>query len=98
METTKKPKKQVLKQDIDQLQSYVKRCKKPTPPFFKKLRLAGLIIAAVGTSVLAAPIGLPILATTIAGYLATAGAVATAVSQAAIKDGEEEECEEETIE
>lgn len=77
----------------DQLKSYFKRCGKQTPPFFKKLRLTGLIIAAVGTTVLAAPIALPAIAVTIASYLATAGAVATAVSQAAISDGAD--CEEE---
>ncbi|MBX2948118.1 MAG: hypothetical protein KF704_02475 [Crocinitomicaceae bacterium] len=75
------------------MKSYFKRCGKETPPFFKKLRLAGLIIAAVGTTVLAAPIALPAVAVTIASYLATAGAVATAVSQAAIGDGSD--CEEE---
>ena len=77
----------------DKLKSYFKRCGKETPPFFKKLRLAGLIIAAVGTTVLAAPIALPAVAVTIASYLATAGAVATAVSQASISDGSD--CEEE---
>ncbi len=69
------------KKSTDNLKSYFKRCRKQTPPFFKKLRLAGLIIAAVGTTVLAAPIALPAIAVTIASYLATAGAVATAVSQ-----------------
>lgn len=81
------------KKSTDKLKSYFKRCGKETPPFFKKLRLAGLIIAAVGTTVLAAPIALPAVAVTIASYLATAGAVATAVSQAAINDNPE--CEEE---
>jgi len=55
--------------------------------------LAGLIIAAVGTTILAAPIALPAVAVTIAGYLATAGAIATAVSQSAINDTPE--CKEE---
>jgi hypothetical protein len=81
------------KKSTDNLKSYFKRCGKQTPPFFKRLRLAGLIIAAVGTTVLAAPITLPAVAVTIASYLATAGAVATAVSQAAISDGPD--CEEE---
>ena len=81
------------KKSTDNLKSYFKRCGKETPPFFKKLRLAGLIIAAVGTTVLAAPIALPVFAVTVAGYLATAGAVATAVSQAAISNGSD--CEEE---
>ena len=81
------------KKSTDKLKSYFKRCGKETPPFFKKLRLAGLIIAAVGTTVLAAPIALPALVVTVAGYLATAGAIATAVSQSAISD--DSDCDEE---
>ena len=81
------------KKSTDKLKSYFKRCGKETPPFFKKLRLAGLIVAAVGTTVLAAPIALPAVVVTVAGYLATAGAIASAVSQAAISDGAD--CEEE---
>ena len=81
------------KKSTDKLKSYFKRCGKETPPFFKKLRLAGLIVTAVGTTVLAAPIALPVVAVTIAGYLATAGAIVTAVSQSAINDNPE--CEEE---
>ncbi len=81
------------KMSTDKLKSYFNRCGKETPPFFKKLRLAGLIITAVGTAVLTAPVSLPAIAVTVAGYLATAGAVATAISQSAINgsDCEEEE-------
>lgn len=85
MTEEKKPKKS---EDKDNLQSYLKRAGKKTPPFFKKLRLAGLILGAVGATVLAAPIALPALVVTIAGYVATTGAVITAVSQAAMADGE----------
>lgn len=81
------------KKSTDKLKSYFKRCSKETPPFFKKLRLAGVIIAAVGTTILAAPIALPGTTVVVAGYLATAGAVATAVNQAAINN--EADCEEE---
>lgn len=96
METAKKEKKEKKQKEksTDKLNSVAKRYGKETPPFFKKLRLAGIIIAAVGTTILAAPIGLPILATTIAGYLATAGAVVTAVSQAAIKNDDEDDAKE----
>lgn len=80
------------KKSTDKLKSYFKRCGKETPPFFRKLRLAGIIIAAVGTTLLAAPIALPAVAVTVAGYLATAGAVATAVSQATISN---DDCEQE---
>jgi hypothetical protein len=89
--STDKLKNKSKERKQDKLKSYFKRCGKETPPFFKKLRLAGLIIAAIGASVIAAPIALPAIAVTIAGYLATAGAIATAVSQSAITN--DSECE-----
>jgi len=59
----------------------IKRAKAPTPKFFKVLRNIGLALAAVGGTILAAPITLPIVVTTIGGYLAVAGGVVSAVSQ-----------------
>lgn len=76
----------------DSLTSIGKRCLADTPPFFKKLRRAGLIVAAVGATLVAAPITLPALIGTIGGYLILGGTVATAVSQAAVS---EEDCGEE---
>lgn len=70
----------------DRLSSFFKRCGQDTPPFFKKLRLAGLIIAAAGTTILAAPVALPAAILTLGGYLVVGGSVATAMSQAAIVD------------
>jgi len=61
--------------------SLIKRAKAPTPKFFKVLRNIGLALAAVGGTILAAPISLPVIITTIGGYLAVAGGVATSVSQ-----------------
>jgi uncharacterized membrane protein HdeD (DUF308 family) len=61
--------------------SLIKRAKAPTPKFFKVLRNIGLALAAVGGTIIAAPIALPVIVTTIGGYLAVAGGVATAVSQ-----------------
>ena len=59
----------------------IKRVKSPTPKFFKVLRNIGLVLAAVGGTILAAPIALPVLVTTIGGYVAVAGGVISAVSQ-----------------
>lgn len=59
----------------------IKRAKAPTPNFFKVLRNIGLALAAVGGTVLAAPIALPVVITSIGGYLAVAGSVISAVSQ-----------------
>ncbi|WP_317127168.1 hypothetical protein [Brumimicrobium glaciale] len=75
----------------DKLASLGKRCKKETPPFFKKLRTAGIVLAAIGTSILAAPIALPALAVTIGGYLILGGSVITAVSQTAVVEADCEE-------
>lgn len=59
----------------------IKRVKSPTPKFFKVLRNIGLVLAAVGGTILAAPVALPVLITTIGGYVAVAGGVLSAVSQ-----------------
>jgi uncharacterized membrane protein HdeD (DUF308 family) len=59
----------------------IKRAKAPTPKFFKVLRNIGLALAAIGGTTLAAPIALPVVVTSIGGYLAVAGGVVSAVSQ-----------------
>lgn len=59
----------------------IRRVKSPTPKFFKVLRNIGLVLAAVGGTILAAPVALPVLITTIGGYVAVAGGVLSAVSQ-----------------
>ena len=59
----------------------IKRVKLPTPKFFKVLRNIGLVLAAVGGTILAAPIALPAIVVTIGGYVAVAGGVISAVSQ-----------------
>ncbi|KIA86489.1 hypothetical protein [Flavobacterium sp. AED] len=59
----------------------VKRAKAPTPKFFKVLRNIGLALATVGATILAAPVALPIIVSSIGGYLAVAGGVLSAVSQ-----------------
>jgi len=76
------------KRKQDKLASMGKRCKKKTPPFFKKLRTAGLVLAAIGTSIVAAPIALPAIAVTIGGYVLLGGTVITAVSQTAVSEDE----------
>ena len=59
----------------------IQRVKAPTPKFFKVLRSIGLGLAAVGGTILAAAIALPVGITSIGGYLAVAGSVVSAVSQ-----------------
>ena len=71
------------------LKTLAQRCAADTPPFFKKLRLIGLTLAAVGGALVAAPIALPLAVVTAGGYLIVAGSVATAVSQITVNN---EEC------
>jgi hypothetical protein len=69
---------------IDQL-SLTQRVAAPTPKFFRVLRTIGLALAAISGTVLAAPVALPAIVSTIAGYLAVAGTVVTAVSQVTVE-------------
>ncbi|HEY1113523.1 MAG TPA: hypothetical protein VGE66_08170 [Chitinophagaceae bacterium] len=64
----------------------IERTKAPTPKFFRKVRTVGLILAAVSASLLAAPVALPAVVVQVAGYLAVAGSVATAVAQTATEE------------
>ncbi len=59
----------------------IERIKAPTPPFFKRLRNVGLVLTAVSTAILMAPISLPVFLTTFAGYATIAGSAISAVSQ-----------------
>lgn len=77
------------KQDL--LESVGKRCLADTPPFFRKIRTVGLVIAAVGATILASQMALPPVLVTFGEYMILGGSILTAVSQAAVS---EEDCEE----
>jgi uncharacterized membrane protein HdeD (DUF308 family) len=64
----------------------VERAKAPTPNFFKVLRTIGLALLAVSGSIVAAPVALPAVVVTVAGYAAVAGGVLSAVSQITVDD------------
>ena len=64
----------------------VERIKAPTPKFFKILRSIGLALLAISGTVVAAPIVLPIAVVTVAGYMAVAGGVISAVSQMTVAE------------
>jgi hypothetical protein len=69
---------------LKKMKTLVKRMRRKTPKFFKNLRNTGLTLAAVSTAIISAPVALPLVLVKIAGYLAVAGAVTSAVSQAAV--------------
>ena len=64
----------------------VKRIQAPTPKFFKVLRNIGLVLAAVGGTILTAPVALPLAIVSIGGYIAVVGGVISAVSQLTTTD------------
>lgn len=69
--------------------SIQERIQSPTPPFFTKLRNWSLILAAVSGAILTTPVALPAIIVKVAGYLAVAGTVAGAVSQAVTENNQE---------
>ena len=71
---------------FDNLTSIKERAQTDTPPFFKKLRLIGLVAVTIGTTILMSPIAVPVALTTIAGYVILGGTVLTAVSQVTINE------------
>jgi hypothetical protein len=62
------------------------RVQLPTPPFFKKLRTIGLVLAAVSGTLATAPFALPAMIVQAAGYVAVAAGMLSAVSQTAVDD------------
>ncbi|MGX7668886.1 hypothetical protein [Flavobacterium pedocola] len=64
----------------------LERAKAPTPKFFKVLRTIGLSLLAVGGTIVAAPVALPAVVVTVAGYVTLAGGVLSAVSQVTVDD------------
>ena len=68
------------------MRKIVERATAPTPQFFKVLRTLGLTLAAVGGTIVAAPIALPVVVSTIGGYMAVVGGVLSATSQLTIAD------------
>lgn len=63
----------------------IERVKAPTPKWFKIVRTIGITLTAIGGAILAAPVAVPTVIVTVAGYLALGGTIATAVAQTAIQ-------------
>lgn len=71
----------------------IARAKAPTPKFFKVLRTIGLALLGVSSVIVAAPVALPAVIVTVAGYAAVAGGVLSAVSQITVDDDAKREHE-----
>lgn len=70
------------------MSNLVNRVTNKTPKFFKLLRTIGIALAAASGAIMAAPIELPDVINSIAGYVAVAGSVMGAVSQTAVLNEE----------
>jgi uncharacterized membrane protein HdeD (DUF308 family) len=66
--------------------NFVERIKAPTPKFFRVLRSIGLALLAISSSLIAAPVALPVAVVSVAGYVAVAGGVISAISQITVDD------------
>lgn len=64
----------------------IERITAPTPKFFKILRSIGLALLAISGTLVAAPIVLPATVVSVAGYMAVAGGVISAVSQMTVAE------------
>lgn len=64
----------------------LQRIMAPVPKFFQRMKMLGLILAAIGGVLVAAPYEIPLALVNIGGYLIVAGAVATAVAQTAVEE------------
>jgi hypothetical protein len=71
----------------------IDRAKAPTPKFFRVLRTVGLALLVVSGSIVAAPVALPAIVVTVAGYTAVAGTILSAVSQITVDDDAKREHE-----
>ena len=65
---------------------FIERLKGPVPPFFRKVRMAGLALAAAGGALRPLPVEIPEAVVHFGGYLLVAGAVLVAVSQATVSE------------
>lgn len=60
----------------------------PTPKFWKKVQSIGLVLSAVGTVLITAPVGLPIAIITAGSYAAFGGSLIAAMSQFTVDDSQ----------
>ena len=53
----------------------IERAKAPTPKFFRILRNVGLVLLGISGSIVAAPLALPAVIVSVAGYLGVVGGI-----------------------
>lgn len=75
-----------MKKDNLSLGNIMDRMMSETPSFWKKVRNVMLAVGTVSGIIVAAPVALPAVVVTVAGYGLTVGAVGAALSQMTKKD------------
>ncbi len=68
-----------------QKMSIMERLVAPTPNFFKTIRNLGIVLGAIGGTLITVPVALPAWILAAAKVLVVAGSVAAGVSQTAVK-------------
>lgn len=68
-----------------QIMNLKERAEKRSPKFFRKLQHISIACAAISAAILTAPVALPAALVTASGYLATAAAVAAALSKLTVE-------------
>lgn len=63
----------------------LERAGKKSPQFFRKLQRIAMVCTAISAAILTAPVSLPAALVTASGYLATAAAVAAALSKITVE-------------
>lgn len=69
-----------------QKKSVMERIGAPTPSFFKTIRNWGIVLGAIGGTLVTVPVALPAWLLGAAKILVVAGSVAAGVSQTAVRD------------
>lgn len=69
------------------------RLQASTPKFFKKVRNIGLILAAVSSTLITAPVALPVVVVKIGSHMGMDPMVASTISQTAVSDEPQKESE-----
>jgi hypothetical protein len=68
-----------------QIMNLKERAGKRSPKFFRKLQHLAIVCTAISAAILTAPVALPAALVTASGYLATAAAVAAALSKLTVE-------------
>jgi hypothetical protein len=67
------------------METIIKRMKRPTPLFFKRVRNGGFVTAGTGIAILLAPFCLSAVVLHTGGYLLLTGVVGAIISQTGVK-------------